>query len=299
MSFKTILHPTDFSEQSMVAFAHALKLALEEKARFIIMYVQEGDSTVLEWEKFPKVRDTLNKWGMVEADVKRKDIYEKLGVDIQKVIGKGENIKDSVAGIVHEEKVDLIVLSTHGREGFPGWFKSSISESIARQSLVPTLFIPYGSRPFVNPKNGQLTLNTILIPVDHKPKPQAAVEFGINMGNIYGEGKSQISIMHVVDKHLNPEEDEIPEIKIPENEDCIVRTEVKNSSIVEEISRVADEINANLIVIPTEGRNGFLDAVFGSTSEQVLRHSDCPTLSIPVSYGKFIPRFDEDLKSNK
>ena len=40
MSFKTILHPTDFSEQSMVAFSHALKLAIEEKARFIIMYVQ-------------------------------------------------------------------------------------------------------------------------------------------------------------------------------------------------------------------------------------------------------------------
>ena len=151
MSFKTILHPTDFSEQSMVAFSHALKLAVEEKARLIIMYVQEGDSTILEWEKFPKVRDTLNKWGLVEADVKRKNIYEQLGVDIQKVIGKGDNIKDSVAGIVHEENVDLIVLSTHGREGFPGWFNSSISESIARQSLVPTSFHSLRFQAFCKP----------------------------------------------------------------------------------------------------------------------------------------------------
>lgn len=295
MSFKTILHPTDFSEQSMVAFSHALKLALEEKARLILMYVQEGNNTLLEWEKFPKVRDTLQKWGLVEANVKRKDIYEKLGVDIQKVIGKGENIKDSVTGIVYEEKVDLIVLSTHGREGFPGWFNSSISESIARHSLVPTLFIPHSTKPFVNAENGELNLSTILIPIDHKPKPQRAVEFGINMGKIYGAGKSQINIMHVIEKKNNSAEEEIPEINIPKNEDCIVRTEVKNSSIIEEISRVANEINADLIVIPTEGRNGFLDAVFGSTSEQVLRHSNCPTLSIPVAYGKFIPRFDEKL----
>lgn len=298
MSFKTILHPTDFSDQSMDAFSHALKLALEEKARLILMYVQDGDNPLLEWEKFPKVRDTLHKWGLVDAGVKRKDIFEKLGVDIQKVIGKGENIKDSVAGIVHEEKVDLIVLSTHGREGFPGWFNFSISESIARQSLVPTLFIPHSSKPFVNAENGNLSLNTILVPIDYKPKPQRAVDFGINLGNIYGAGKSQINIMHVMDKNNKSEEDEIPWINIPENEDCIVRAEVNNSSIIKEITRVADEINADLIVIPTEGRNGFLDAIFGSTSEQVIRHSNCPTLSVPVAYGKFIPRYDEKLDSN-
>ncbi len=292
MSFKSILHPTDFSEQSMVAFSHALKLALEEKARLILMYVQEGDNALLEWDKFPKVRDTLYKWGLVDADVKRKQIYDKLAVDVQKIIGKGENIKDSVAGIVHEEKVDLIVLSTHGREGFPSWFNSSISESIARHSLVPTLFIPHNSKPFVNAENGELNLGTILIPIDHKPKPQRAVEFGINMGNIYGAGKSQINIMHVMEKNNKSAEDDFPEIVIPENEDCVVRVEVKKSSIIEEISRVADEINADLIVIPTEGRNGFLDAVFGSTSEQVLRHSNCPTLSIPVAYGKYVPRYD-------
>ena len=68
----------------MVAFTHALKLAVEQKSRLILMYVQEGDSTMLEWDKFPKVRDTLHKWGLVEAGVKRKDIYEQLGVDTRK-----------------------------------------------------------------------------------------------------------------------------------------------------------------------------------------------------------------------
>ena len=71
MSFKSILHPTDFSEQSMVAFSHALKLAIEEKAKFIVMYVQDGDVSHLKWEKFPKVRNTLNKWGLIDTNANR------------------------------------------------------------------------------------------------------------------------------------------------------------------------------------------------------------------------------------
>ena len=39
---------------------------------------------------------------------------------------------------------------------------------------------------------------------------------------------------------------------------------------------------ANLIVMTTDGRNGFLDALRGSHSERVLRHSPVPVLAVPV-----------------
>jgi len=297
MSFKSILHPTDFSEKSMVAFIHALKLAVEERSKLILMYVQEEDTYKLEWENFPKVRDTLYKWGLIEEKANRKDINEKLGVEVQKIIGKGENIIDSVAGIVHEEKVDLIVISTHGRGGWPRWLHTSISESISRKVLVPTLFIPDNSKPFVDSDNGQLNLSEILVPVDHKPDPQRAVEFGLNMGKIYGKGMSQIHVMHVLKKNDGSAEENLPNVQIPDDEDCIVRIEVNNSSVREEISRVADEIEADLIVMGTEGQNGFLDTFFGSTSERVLRLAKCPILTIPIANGDFILRFDENLGS--
>jgi nucleotide-binding universal stress UspA family protein len=35
-------------------------------------------------------------------------------------------------------------------------------------------------------------------------------------------------------------------------------------------------------VMATEGRNGFLDALRGSHSEQVLRQCACPLLAIPA-----------------
>lgn len=291
MSFKSILHPTDFSEKSMVAFNHALKLALEEKSKLILMYAMEEGKHTLDWDKFPKVRDTLVEWGLINKGASRKDIYEKLGVEVKKIIGKGENIIDSVTGLIYEEQVDLIVFSTHGREGVPRWLHSSISESISRKALVPTMFIPHNSKPFVSPDTGLINLNEILVPIDHKPKPQRAVEFGINMGRIYGKGKTQLHIMHVFDNSNLLSKEDMPEIKLPDNENCIIRFEVRKNRIYEEIIRVAEEIGADLIVIATEGHNGFLDALFGSTSEQVLRHSNCPILTIPVAQGVYLPRY--------
>lgn len=286
----------------MVAFNHALKLAIQEKSKLILMYAMGEDSQTLDWDKFPKVRDTLFKWGLIEQGSSRKDIYDKLGVKIQKIIGKGENIIDSVAGLVTEEQVDLIVLSTHGKEGVPKWLHSSLSGSISRKALVPTLFIPYNAKPFVSPDNGEITLNNILVPVDHRPKPQRAVEFGISIGKIYGDGKSQIHIMHVLKEKKPYTDEDMPEINLPQDEDCIVRFEFKKKSIHEEITRVADEIEADLIVIATEGHTGFLDAFFGSTSEQVIRNSNCPILTVPFAHGTYLPRsydtatgkFDED-----
>lgn len=203
MSFKSILHPTDFSMQSMVAFNHALKLALIEKSELIIMYSMQDNTDNLDWNKFPKVRETLFRWGLVDKNSSRQDIHEKLGVKIKKVIGKGENIVDSVVGIMSREYVDLIVMSTHGRMGLAGLLNLSISESISKKAFIPTLFIPYNSKEFVSNKTGEIKLENILVPIDYKPKPQRAVEFGINMGKIYGENKSKVHIMHVEDKKDN------------------------------------------------------------------------------------------------
>jgi nucleotide-binding universal stress UspA family protein len=39
----------------------------------------------------------------------------------------------------------------------------------------------------------------------------------------------------------------------------------------------------DLVVMATEGRHGFMDAVRGSTTERVLRAIPCPLLAVPVS----------------
>jgi nucleotide-binding universal stress UspA family protein len=60
-------------------------------------------------------------------------------------------------------------------------------------------------------------------------------------------------------------------------------TVVKPGDVVEVINETASAVNAGLIVVTTEGRHGFLDALRGSHSERILQKVPCPLLAIPVS----------------
>jgi nucleotide-binding universal stress UspA family protein len=48
---RTVLHPSDFSEGSLVAFAHALKVALISKSKLVLIHVSQSGK--MDWANFP------------------------------------------------------------------------------------------------------------------------------------------------------------------------------------------------------------------------------------------------------
>ena len=56
----------------------------------------------------------------------------------------------------------------------------------------------------------------------------------------------------------------------------------QHGDVVETIRAAAVETQADLIVMVTAGHEGILDALRGSTTEQVLRHAPCPVLAVPA-----------------
>ena len=47
-----------------------------------------------------------------------------------------------------------------------------------------------------------------------------------------------------------------------------------------EIVRVAEELPADLIVMPTHGRTGAMQWIIGSVAEKVIRRAACPVLVV-------------------
>jgi nucleotide-binding universal stress UspA family protein len=43
-----------------------------------------------------------------------------------------------------------------------------------------------------------------------------------------------------------------------------------------------NQIDADVVAMPTAGHHGILDALRGSTTERVLRHAGCPVLAMPI-----------------
>src|SRR6187455_2142885 len=79
----SVLHPTDFSEGSRIAFYHALRAALLSKSKLTLLNV--SPEATASWSDFPGVRETLERWGLLPEGSPRSAVAD-LGIDVRKAI---------------------------------------------------------------------------------------------------------------------------------------------------------------------------------------------------------------------
>jgi hypothetical protein len=65
LPIRSVLHPTDFTDSSELAFAHALKIALSGKTRLYILHADPDVREEIDWSEFPGARRTLARWGVL------------------------------------------------------------------------------------------------------------------------------------------------------------------------------------------------------------------------------------------
>ena len=269
----SVLHPTDLSPASQNAFAHALAISLLRKTKFTILHVSESNNGRA---AFPSVRNTLEQWGLLGKGSFRSDVYDKLAIKVEKVdLGFSSKPAAVILNYIKRHPTDLIVLATEGRTGLPGWLQPSIAERIATKSKMMTLFVNDAENGFVSINDGDLSLHRMLIPIDFNPSPIAAIEYAARAAKLMID-PVEIILFHVSDST------ETPTVEIPEVPSCSWKTINRSGKVVEEITKAANEYAIDLIVMATEGHEGFLDTLRGSVTEQVLRQVSCPVLAIPV-----------------
>jgi nucleotide-binding universal stress UspA family protein len=133
----TILHPTDFSEHSDVAFRLASDLAHDYNAHLIVVYAMSNPSLAYgEMLSLP------------ETDRYRQDALEALyqirpadrAISIEHHLVEG----DPATTIVREARqfaVDLIVMGMHGRTGLSRLLMGSVAEQVVRRAHCPVLTV--------------------------------------------------------------------------------------------------------------------------------------------------------------
>ena len=135
---KSIFHPSDFSEASELAFAHALAVALIGETELVIMHARRGERE--DWSQFPTaVRKTLARWQVLEPGESPLGDFPELAVRITKVSTQGDPVRASMRQI-EKQQPDLVVLATRGRHGLPLWIKPSVAQAIAHRTSAMTLF---------------------------------------------------------------------------------------------------------------------------------------------------------------
>lgn len=272
---KLILHPTDFSEASESAFAHALAIAIMNKAELTILHVIDDRDQDVPWHDYPAVRTTLERWGYLEPGATRSDISAKLGIKIKKAVAVQKKVSDAIVALAEVQDFDLIVMATNENRENPFHFRSSIAIPVSEKTQLPTLFVPQDVQGCVSLEDGATSLNQVLVPVTQEPDSQPILDrMAIALKNA-GESNPNVALLHV------GEEDQFP-VVIPPGDDGITWTKFsRKGNVANAITASASELNANVIAMVTAGKKGFWDAVLGSTVQQVLRKAPCPVFTIP------------------
>ena len=271
-----IFHPTDFSAASDVAFVHALKLALVSRGDLTVFHFAEEAEAAEGTHGFPRVRETLTQWGLLPPGSPREAVGATLGLRVRKVEVGGHDPADSILGFLKSHPADLIVLATHQRGGVARWLYREVATPLMHRSALPALFVPPGVDGFVDFHTGEVRLRRILMPIDQQPHPRLVLTALPGIVRTFHEGPVEVTLLHVGTAATQPH------VNLPQAEGWTWTTDVMEGDVVDVILEKAAAGPADLLVLATQGRDGFLDALRGTTTERVVRGARCPVLAIPT-----------------
>lgn len=138
-----ILHPTDFSECATDAQATAVDLAGRLGSEIVLLQVLVetplyGES-VLNMPKVQRVYDAQRKWAEETLEARVGDLRRR-GLKASWRVQVGVPFEEIVK-IADEERVDMIVMGTHGRSGLNRVLLGSVAERVIRLAPCPVLTV--------------------------------------------------------------------------------------------------------------------------------------------------------------
>jgi len=117
-----------------------------------------------------------------------------------------------------------------------------------------------------------MRLENILVPVADSPSPRLTLNVLSDLLACLGVSPSTVRLIHIGD--------DPPEVFGGSAPETGATVELIDGPVVETILRLTREQGMDMIVMPTAGQQGFLDALRGSTTERVLRQASCPVLAV-------------------
>lgn len=186
------------------------------------------------------------------------------------------------------ERVNIIAMPTHGRQGIDRLVKGSVTEEVLRHSPVPVLMSNEPERTATG--HSLERIHRILFPVYTSESTEPIMPL---LADLAKHLDSEVVLYHDergindVGTTLEPQE---AAQAIEQCSTRLTREGVRHSTIRATAAPVATDIlnkvremNIDLVVMTTHGRSGLTRGVFGSVTEDVLRNSPCPVLAVKYS----------------
>lgn len=293
LKIERILCPTDFSDFSERAYEYAISLARHYEAELYLLHVVRP--VIVGYPEY-SVPDSINEFYGELRDYAEEQLREfakvhaEGGVQAKVTVQEGV-VTESILEFARENSIDMIVMGTHGRKGFQRLTVGSVTERVLRKADCPVLVVRRPAHDFVAPGGGAepVRLGKILLCTDFSECSERALQYALSLAMEY---KSDLSLVHVLE-HISSGQDREVEIvrtrqlledSIPQEARscCTIKPIVRVGKPYEEIVKLAEQDQTDLVVVGVRGRNALDLAVFGSTTHRVIQLGPCPVLVIHV-----------------
>jgi len=291
MELKSILCPIDFSDFSAAAYQHALSLAEYYRARIVAMHVIElwkypfADYAGQEAD-YAKFSTMVNDGGEIQLHRFTKQ-YSSATLLPELVVQQGSAPR-CILSFAQEERIEGIVMGTHGRSGFDRLVLGSTTDRVIRKAACPVLVVSTAIQKALDAgPDRRHRLSRILYCTDFSNNSEQARGYAISLAEEYG---AELALLHVAEKASDVAKAEaIVAARTQELDTLVSERERKNLSVrvavrfgkpYEEIAQYATEVQASLIIMTARGGDAVDRAVFGSTTYRVIQLGPCPVLAI-------------------
>ncbi len=291
---RRVLCPVDFSDASRHALDHAVMIAGWYRARITALHVRHPAFLVEPPILMTEFSDAVAELADAEARLHQwLSPVRAAGIPCDVMAVDGTNPAARIVEAVDQIGADLIVLGTHGRSGFERLLLGSVTERVVRTSRVPVVTVPPPSVA-----TSRLPFKRVLCGIDFSEPSMAALRYALSIAK---ESDSALTLLHAVEFPFEGEtlatqpfdldayrtavradaERRLGELITDEVRAwCKPEMKLASGRPYEEVLRAAAEVRADLIVLGVHGRNALDMMLFGSTTNQVIRRSTCPVLTL-------------------
>ncbi len=273
---KRILVPTDFSEQAENALKVAAQMAKKNGSEIYILNSLELPTHLASSGSTGAMPESLFFIKLAEKhfeELLKKPFLDGILIH-EAIIGHGEVYND-VSEVVKEKDIDLIIMGSHGINGFMEMFIGSNTEKVVRTSKTPVLVIKNEHEDFKTDNFVYATDFSDECKTPFKQAKKFAEETNTHLNLLYintpSGFKTTMEINDKIEKFVDGMDDSGFSVFV-----------YNDTSVEKGILNFANETNAHLIGMGTHGRKGLAHFFNGSISEDLVNHANMPVMTFKI-----------------
>jgi nucleotide-binding universal stress UspA family protein len=302
VSIARILCPVDFSPSSRAALRYAAALGRWYEARLAALHVFRQVAIVD--SAAAGLGAGIVTPPLTLADVDRDALRQRLGEFVRESTGvagielrltEAFNVQEEILREADSWPADLLVLGSQGLTGVKRLVLGSTAEAVLRRAMAPVLIVPAHATDV--PASG-VPFTRIVCAVDFKADDYRALRYAFDLAQ---ESDAHLTLLHAAELPVVPvEAEELTvdvealretavrdarahlEALVPEQARayCTVNAVVAEGRAQDAILELADEVNADLIIMGVRDRAALDLVLFGSHTQAVVRAARCPVLTV-------------------